>query len=67
MLSNSSLSHDDQQHAVSRFSGLAVDSCSLSLKAGENVAQALELLELGHRVILGYLIYSQSDISETQS
>jgi tetratricopeptide (TPR) repeat protein len=63
LINNRSLSRQDQQHVVSRFSGLAADACSLSLQASDDAFGALELLELGRGVIMGMLIDDRSDIS----
>ncbi|KAK2750080.1 hypothetical protein FQN57_004572 [Myotisia sp. PD_48] len=60
---NRSLSRGDQQHVVSRFSGLASSGCSLALQIGESAEKAMEYLERGRGVILGLLIDSRSDIS----
>jgi CHAT domain-containing protein len=52
------------RYTISHFSSLATDACSLSLQAGEGVDQAVEQLELGRGMILGYLIDSRSDLSQ---
>jgi tetratricopeptide (TPR) repeat protein len=57
------LSRDDQQHAMIQASGLAADACSLALKTGD-VDGALQQLEFGRGLILGYMIDSRSDLSE---
>ncbi|KAJ4286571.1 hypothetical protein N0V88_007993 [Collariella sp. IMI 366227] len=57
------LSRDDQQRLTAAFSDMAVETCALSIQAGDNPAQALELLELGRGLILGLLIEDRSDIS----
>ncbi|PTB38641.1 hypothetical protein M441DRAFT_145867 [Trichoderma asperellum CBS 433.97] len=64
LVSNRTLSQADQQWCLSHFSHLAAESCSFSLRAGDSAAEAVELLELGRGVILGYLIDDRSDISE---
>lgn len=61
------MGHEDQQHVVSIFSGLAADACSRSLQAGDEVGQALEVLELGRGVIMGLLIDDRSDISKLEN
>ncbi|KAI9863865.1 MAG: hypothetical protein M1813_003517 [Trichoglossum hirsutum] len=66
-VNNRSLNRKDQQHAVSKFAGLAADTCSLLLETGGNVTQALELLELSRGVILSYLIDGRSDLSELKA
>lgn len=57
------LSHDDQQHVLKQVSGLAADACSLSLKLNDP-HQALQRVEFGRALILGYLVDGRSDISE---
>ena len=59
------LSRDDQQYAILQISGIAADACSLSLKVG-NVHQALQQLEFGRGIILGYLMDSRSDLTQLQ-
>ncbi len=59
------LSRDDQQYAILQISGLAADACSLSLQVG-CVHQALQQLEFGRGIILGYLIDSRSDFTLLQ-
>lgn len=44
-----------------QISGLAANVCSLFFKAGY-VHQALQQLEFGRRIILGYLIDGRSDL-----
>ena len=58
------LSREDQQHAVLQTSGLAADACSLSLRTDNDPDRALEYLEHGRGLILGYLIDGRGDISE---
>lgn len=58
------LSRADQQHAVSQTVGLAADACSLSLRADNDSNRALEYLEHGRGLIIGYLIDGRGDISE---
>ncbi len=59
------LSREDQQYAILQISGLAADACSLSLKVG-HVHQALQQLEFGRGIILGYLMDSRSDLTQLQ-
>lgn len=56
------LNRKDQQHAIREISGVAATACSLSIKAG-HVEQALQQVEFGRGLILGYLIDNKSDIS----
>ncbi|KAH7000663.1 CHAT domain-containing protein [Ilyonectria destructans] len=57
------LGRDDQQRLTADFSDIAVETCALSIQAGERPDQALELLELGRGLILGLLIEDRSDVS----
>jgi tetratricopeptide (TPR) repeat protein len=57
------LSRDDQQHVLKQVSGFAADACSLSLKMN-NPRQALQRIEFGRVLILGYLLDGRSDLSE---
>lgn len=59
-------SRDDQQHAIIQTSGLAADTCSLTLRTGD-VDKALQQLEFGRGLILGYIIDSRSDLSALKS
>ena len=67
LVNNRSLSRDDQQHVVSRFSGVAPDVCSLVLHTGGDGFEVLELLELGRGVIISLLMDDRSDISKLES
>lgn len=58
-----SLSRNDQQYAALQTSGFAADACSVFLQAGKD-GEALESLEFGRGLILGYLIDGRSDLSE---
>ncbi|QKX64818.1 uncharacterized protein TRUGW13939_11994 [Talaromyces rugulosus] len=58
------LSRKDQQHAVSQTAGLAADACSLSIRAENDPNTALEHLEHGRGLIIGYLIDGRGDTSE---
>jgi tetratricopeptide (TPR) repeat protein len=57
------LSRDDQQHVLKQVSGFAADACSLSLKLNDP-RQALQRIEFGRALILGYLMDGRSDISK---
>uniref|UniRef100_L2G9W7 TPR domain-containing protein n=1 Tax=Colletotrichum fructicola (strain Nara gc5) TaxID=1213859 RepID=L2G9W7_COLFN len=57
-----SLDRQDQQHAVLQTAGLASDACSLFVRTGR-VSQALQQVEFGRGLILGYLIDNRSDAS----
>ncbi|GKZ75539.1 hypothetical protein AnigIFM56816_000192 [Aspergillus niger] len=54
------LSRDDQQHAIAQTAGLAADAGSIFLRLTQP-AKALQLLEFGRGLILGYQIDSRSD------
>lgn len=56
------LNRKDQQYAIKETSGVAAMACSLSIKTGR-VEQALQQVEFGRGLILGYLIDNRSDIS----
>ncbi|KAK8869135.1 TPR-like protein [Apiospora arundinis] len=57
------LNREDQQNAIVQTSGLTTDCCSLLVQLG-NPGKALQQLEFGRGVILGYLIDSRSDLSQ---
>ena len=56
------LSLQDQEYTIKDVSGLAADSCSLLLMGGRP-EEALQQLEFGRGLILGYLLDSKSDLS----
>lgn len=56
------LNRKDQQYAIKETSGVAAMACSLSIKTGR-VEQALQQVDFGRGLILGYLIDNKSDIS----
>ncbi|KAF9762006.1 hypothetical protein IL306_003591 [Fusarium sp. DS 682] len=58
------LSQADQQYAATQTSGLAADACSLILKANGDPNRALEYLEHGRGLIIGYLVDNRRDIAE---
>ena len=45
LINNRSLSRNEEQYVVLRFSGLAADAYLLSLQVSDDVFEALELLE----------------------
>lgn len=57
------IGRNDQQHALKQIAGFAADVCSLSLRLGDP-HQALQRVEFGRALILGYLMDGRSDISE---
>ncbi|KAL4770045.1 CHAT domain-containing protein [Aspergillus nidulans var. acristatus] len=59
------LSREDQQHAVSQTAGLAADACSIFLQLRQP-EKALQVLEFGRGLILGYLVDSRSDVDRLQ-
>ena len=60
------LGRTDQQYAILQISGLAADACSLSLRIG-HVHEALQQLEFGRGIILGYLMDGRSDLAQLQN
>ncbi|KAF5724673.1 TPR domain-containing protein [Fusarium mundagurra] len=52
----------DQEHAIANISGFAADACSLFLMSG-CPEEALQHLEFGRGLILGYLVDGRSDLS----
>ncbi|KAL4740778.1 CHAT domain-containing protein [Aspergillus similis] len=60
------LFRDDQQYAITQTAGLAADACSIFLQLGRP-EKALQTLEFGRGLILGYLIDSRSDIGQLQN
>ncbi|KAF5626372.1 TPR domain protein [Fusarium tjaetaba] len=58
------LSQADQQYAAMQTSGLAAEACSLILAANGDPNRALEYLEHGRGLIIGYLIDNRRDIAE---
>ncbi|KAH8724442.1 hypothetical protein GQ44DRAFT_801320 [Phaeosphaeriaceae sp. PMI808] len=57
------LSREDQVYAISQASGLAAGQGSLALRLGE-VNRALEHLEFGRGIILGYILDSRSELDD---
>ncbi|KAL4746056.1 CHAT domain-containing protein [Aspergillus terricola var. indicus] len=60
------LARDDQQHAIIQTAGLASDACSIFLQLRQP-EKALQMLEFGRGLILGYLIDSRSDVDQLQN
>lgn len=56
------ISLQDQEYTIKDVSGLAADSCSLLLMS-ERPEEALQQLEFGRGLILGYLVDGKSDLS----
>jgi hypothetical protein len=58
----------DQQHSLTRFSGLVTMAAALALSAGEgssaSVRAALELLEVGRAVLMSQALDTRSDLSD---
>ena len=61
------LHRNDQQFTLSQFDGLASDAAALSIRAGENVFEALRLLELGRGVMASVYFDTRSDITELEN
>ncbi|KAL4776573.1 CHAT domain-containing protein [Aspergillus nidulans var. acristatus] len=59
------LTREDQQHAIAQTAGLASDACSIFLQL-RRPEKALQMLEFGRGLILGYLIDSRSDVDQLQ-
>lgn len=59
------LTRDDQQYAITQTTGFAADACSIFLHLNQP-AQALQSLEFGRGLVLGYLIDSRSDPEQLQ-
>ncbi|KAJ5019810.1 hypothetical protein K4K57_009273 [Colletotrichum sp. SAR 10_99] len=57
------LSQDDQVHALRNISEVSADACSILLRLGK-VEKALQHIEYGRGLVLGYLIDEQSDLSD---
>ncbi|KAL4735583.1 CHAT domain-containing protein [Aspergillus similis] len=54
------------QHAITQTAGLASDACSIFLQLCRP-EKALQMLEFGRGLILGYLIDSRSDVDQLQN
>ncbi|RPA98136.1 TPR-like protein [Choiromyces venosus 120613-1] len=61
------LKRDDQQHILSKLSGLASTAASVALLAGREAYHSLKLLELGRGIIMGFAIDSRSEVSDLQA
>ncbi|EXF80224.1 hypothetical protein CFIO01_11422 [Colletotrichum fioriniae PJ7] len=57
------LTQDDQLHALHDISETSTEACSISLRVG-NVGKALQHIEFGRGLVLGYLIDGQNDLSD---
>ncbi|KAL6229216.1 CHAT domain-containing protein [Aspergillus navahoensis] len=55
------MKREDQQYAIAQTSGLAADACSVALEAG-NVPRALEVVEFGRGLIMGYLMDARAEL-----
>lgn len=58
------LRRSDQQYTLSNFAGMASDAAALSLRCGEDVSEALRLLELGRGVMISMLLETRTDITD---
>jgi tetratricopeptide (TPR) repeat protein len=63
-ISPPSLSRDDQQHLLKKLSGLSALAASAALHAGVTPVEALQSLEAGRGIMAGWVINSQSDVSQ---
>ena len=61
------LHRDDQKTQLSEFDGLASHAAALSIRAEENVFEALRLLELGRGVMASVHFDTRSDITELEN
>ncbi|KAJ5101293.1 hypothetical protein NUU61_003515 [Penicillium alfredii] len=66
-LGNRTLTQIDQQWHLSQYPRLTAEACSLLLALSGEAAEAVELLELGRGIILGYFINDRSDISALEA
>ncbi|OQV00564.1 CHAT domain-containing protein [Cladophialophora immunda] len=60
------LSRKDQQQAVIETSSLAADVCSILLR-GDQVEQALQQLEFGKAILIGYTIDNHDDLKTLEA
>jgi tetratricopeptide (TPR) repeat protein len=63
-MNDRSLTHQDQQQILSRAAGLATAACSLALQVGKSADEAIDVLERGRALIIGYLIDRKKDITD---
>jgi len=64
-VSQRSLKRNDQQYLLAKggLSTLGVDAAAMAINAGKGALHALQLLELGRGVIMGFAIDCRSDLS----
>ncbi|KAF8543384.1 CHAT domain-containing protein [Trichophaea hybrida] len=63
-VSSRSLGHQDQQHMMKRYNGVASRSAALALQAGKSATDAVQLLELGRAVIANLQFETRTDLTE---
>ncbi len=66
LLTPRSLDHSDKQHLLIEVSGLGSEAAAIALMAEKSTYETIQLLELGHRVIIGFLNDIRADISDLQ-
>ena len=66
VVSPRSLQHNDKQHMLADFAGLASIAAATALNAGRGASDSLRLLELGRGVIAGLLMEMRGDISDLE-
>lgn len=59
-----SSSHNDREHMLANFVGLASTAAAVALNAGRDAYNALKLLELGRGIIANLLMDMRGDISD---
>ncbi|KAL3470016.1 CHAT domain-containing protein [Aspergillus californicus] len=64
---NRTLNQADQQRHISSFPTLTARACSLLLSVGGCLVEAINILEVGRSIILGYIINDHTDISDLQA
>jgi len=63
-LSSRSVSRNDQQHMLKKYTGIATRVASFALLAGKSATDALQLLELGRGVIASLQFETRTDLTE---
>ncbi|KAH6953787.1 CHAT domain-containing protein [Ilyonectria sp. MPI-CAGE-AT-0026] len=59
-----SSSHNDREHMLAKFVGLASTAAAVTLNAGKDAYDALKLLELGRGIIANLLMDMRGDVSD---
>ena len=66
-INDRSFTRQDQQQILSRAAGLATAACSLALQVGKGADEAIDVLERGRALIIGYLIDRKSDVADLRT